>query len=62
MAYRDFEGIAADLSLKTARNDAVIFIGAGNINRVAYDVLRRRSFLSARLRAIPQVTATEGAA
>ena len=64
MAYGDFAGINADLSLKTARNDAVIFIGAGNINQVAYDILKHSSIVSARFDAIrpAELTPAEDAA
>ena len=64
MAYGDFAGINADLSLKTARNDAVIFIGAGNINQVAYDILKHSSIVSARFEAIrpAELTPAEDAA
>jgi UDP-N-acetylmuramate--alanine ligase len=52
MAYSDFSSIISDLSMKLQPRDVALFIGAGDINRVAHELLARREFISARLRAI----------
>lgn len=52
MAYGDFSSIVADLSMKLAPRDVALFIGAGDINQVAFELLARKEFISARLRAI----------
>lgn len=62
MAYGDFGSIVADLSMKLAPRDAALFIGAGDINRVAYELLARKEFISARLRAIQPMFAAESVA
>ncbi len=50
--FADFEDIKRDLALKIAPGDVLIFIGAGDINEVAYDLLRDRDFASARLHSL----------
>jgi UDP-N-acetylmuramate--alanine ligase len=62
MAYSDFSSIIADLSMKLAPNDVALFIGAGDVNRIIHELLSRREFISARLRAIKPMFAVGGAA
>lgn len=50
--FADFASIKQDLSLKTAPDDVLIFIGAGDINEVGYELLRDRGFTSARLHSL----------
>lgn len=52
MAYSDFSSIVNDISLKSAPSDAVLFIGAGDVNNMADELLARRKYISDRLRAI----------
>lgn len=52
MSYSDFSSIIQDLSMKTSPRDVVLFIGAGDVNEIALELLKRREFISARLRAI----------
>ncbi|MHC4841135.1 MAG: UDP-N-acetylmuramate--L-alanine ligase [Planctomycetota bacterium] len=52
MAYSDFESIRSDLAIKSTPNDVVVFIGAGDVNEIGYDLIRERTFVSARLRAL----------
>lgn len=61
MAYSDFASIVNDVSLKTAPSDAVLFIGAGDVNNMATELLARRKYISDRLRAIrPAATVASG--
>ncbi|MCC6575468.1 MAG: UDP-N-acetylmuramate--L-alanine ligase [Planctomycetes bacterium] len=50
--YDDFAAIKQDLALKTAPSDVLIFIGAGDVNEIAYDLLNDRDFTSARLHSL----------
>jgi UDP-N-acetylmuramate--alanine ligase len=59
MAYGEFSSIVNDLAVKTTPRDVVICIGAGDVNEIAFELLRRREVISTRLRAIK---ATEVAA
>ena len=52
MSYSDFSSIVNDLSMKTTPSDVVLLIGAGDVNEVGFECLRRRDFISKRLRAI----------
>ena len=52
MAYGDFSSIVNDLSVKTTPSDVVVFIGAGDVNEIAFELLRKRDDISRRLRAI----------
>ena len=58
MAYGDFSSIVADLSMKLAPRDVALFIGAGDVNQIANELLARREFISARLRAINPMFST----
>ncbi len=62
MAYADFGSIVKDLSLKTTPRDVVLFIGAGDVNEIAFELLKRREFISTRLRAIRPEAVTGGVA
>jgi UDP-N-acetylmuramate--alanine ligase len=58
MAYSDFDAIVNDISLRAAPRDAVLFIGAGDVNGIAARLLERRKDISDRLRAVkPALTA-----
>lgn len=58
MSYGDFTTIANDLTAKTTPRDVVLFIGAGDVNEIAFEMLKRRDVISSRLRAIkPQEVA-----
>ncbi|MBE7491302.1 MAG: UDP-N-acetylmuramate--L-alanine ligase [Planctomycetes bacterium] len=58
MAYSDFDAIVNDISLRAAPRDAVLFIGAGDVNGVAARLLERRKDISDRLRSVkPALTA-----
>jgi UDP-N-acetylmuramate--alanine ligase len=48
----DFPAILNDLSLSTTPRDVLLFVGAGDIHRVAEEMLARREIISTRLRAI----------
>jgi len=52
MAYSDFTSIVNDISLRTTPRDAVLFIGAGDVNSIAGELLARRKDISDRLRSI----------
>jgi UDP-N-acetylmuramate--alanine ligase len=52
MAYSDFGSIVNDLAVKTTPRDVVLCIGAGDVNEIAFEMLRRREVISTRLRAI----------
>lgn len=52
MSYGDFTAIANDLTAKTTPRDVLLFIGAGDVNEIAYEMLQRRDVISSRLRAI----------
>jgi UDP-N-acetylmuramate--alanine ligase len=52
MAYGDFGAIANDLTARTSPRDVILFIGAGDVNEIAFEMLRRREDISSRLRAI----------
>lgn len=52
MSYGDFAAIANDLTAKTTSRDVILFIGAGDVNEVAFEMLRRRDVISSRLRAV----------
>ncbi|MEE9312361.1 MAG: UDP-N-acetylmuramate--L-alanine ligase [Planctomycetota bacterium] len=54
MAYSDFESIRSDIAIKSTPRDVVIFIGAGDVNEIGYDLIRERTFVSARLRALKE--------
>ncbi|MEZ5990773.1 MAG: UDP-N-acetylmuramate--L-alanine ligase [Planctomycetota bacterium] len=61
MSYGDFSSIVNDLSLKTSPRDVVLMIGAGDVNEIAFELLRQRDFISSRLRAIrPEASAASG--
>lgn len=62
MAYGDFGSIVQDLSMKTSPRDVVLFIGAGDVNEIAYELIKRREFISTRLRAIKPEAVAGGAA
>jgi UDP-N-acetylmuramate--alanine ligase len=62
IAYSDFSSIVADLSMKLSPRDAALFIGAGDVNQIAFDLLARREFISARLRAIQPMFTAESVA
>ena len=58
MAYGDFTGITNDLMAKTTPRDVILFIGAGDANEIALELLKQREAISSRLRAIkPQEVA-----
>ncbi|MBZ0136664.1 MAG: UDP-N-acetylmuramate--L-alanine ligase [Planctomycetes bacterium] len=52
MSYGDFSGIIADLTAKTTPRDVILFIGAGDVNEIAFEMLKRRDVISSRLRAV----------
>lgn len=61
MAYSDFSSIVNDLSLKASPRDALLFIGAGDVNLIARELLDRRKYISDRLRAIQRTDVVAGA-
>lgn len=52
MAYSDFDTIRTDLAMNSTPNDVVIFIGAGDVNEIGYQLISERTFVSTRLRAL----------
>jgi UDP-N-acetylmuramate-alanine ligase len=62
MAYSDFGSIVNDLAVKTTPRDVIICIGAGDVNEIAFEMLRRREVISTRLRAIKASQLTAEAA
>lgn len=62
MAYSDFSGIVNDISLKAAPSDAVLFIGAGDVNAMAGELIARRKDISDRLRAVRPAAVSTGSA
>jgi len=52
MSYGDFTTIANDLTTRTTPRDAILFIGAGDVNEIAFEMLKRRDVISSRLRAV----------
>ncbi|MCA8914078.1 MAG: UDP-N-acetylmuramate--L-alanine ligase [Planctomycetes bacterium] len=52
MAYGDFGSVVNDLSAKLTPADVAVFIGAGDVNEIAFELLRRREVISTRLRAV----------
>ncbi len=53
----DFQAILDDLKLKTSPDDVLVFIGAGDINEVAFELLGEPDFTSVRLRSLSRVEA-----
>lgn len=60
MAYSEFSAIVNDISLRAAPRDAVLFIGAGDVNAMATDLLARRKDISDRLRAVKPAALASG--
>ncbi len=60
-SYGDFSSIVQDLSLKLSPTDVVLFIGAGDVNLIATELLARREYISTRLRAIRPLVPAEAA-
>ena len=52
MSYGEFTTVANDLTAKTTPRDVILFIGAGDVNEIAFEMLKRRDVISSRLRAI----------
>jgi UDP-N-acetylmuramate--alanine ligase len=61
MAYSDFASITNDITLKAMPSDVVLFIGAGDVNQVATELLDRRKYISDRIRAIARPLAGSAA-